>query len=66
MKHIKTYEELKPETYLSAADKLSKLGHDKRPEVLKSWGQDIKTKNLNKITCIYCTNRVCENVYEQV
>jgi hypothetical protein len=48
MKHIKTYEELKPETYLSAADKLSKMGHVKRPEVLKSWGEDIKIKNLIK------------------
>lgn len=48
MKHIKTYEELKPETYLSAADKLSKMGHVKRPEVLKSWGEDIKRKNLIK------------------
>ncbi len=48
MKHIKTYEELKPETYLSAADKLSKMGHVKRPEVLKSWSVDIKRKNLIK------------------
>lgn len=46
MKYIKTYEELKPETYLSAADKLSKLGHVKRPENLKNWANDTKRRNL--------------------
>lgn len=46
MRHIKTYEELKPETYLSAADKLSKLGHVKRPENLKKWANDTNRRNL--------------------
>lgn len=46
MKWIKTYEELKPETYDSAADKLSKLGHKKRPSELKSWSDNIKKRNL--------------------
>jgi len=46
MKYMKTYEELNPETYLSAADKLSKLGHVKRPENLKNWANDAKRKNL--------------------
>jgi hypothetical protein len=49
MRHIKTYEELKPETYLSAADKLSKLGHVKRPENLKKWADDAKRRNLISI-----------------
>jgi hypothetical protein len=46
MKWIKTYEELKPETYISAADKLSKMGHKKRPEKLISWSKNMKEKNL--------------------
>jgi hypothetical protein len=49
MRYLKTYEELKPETYLSAADKLSKLGHVKRPEVLKSWGQKNLIKSIDSI-----------------
>jgi len=41
MKYLKNwkilFEELKPSTYLSAADELSKIGHKKRPEELKKW-----------------------------
>jgi len=37
----KTNEELDPSTYLSAADKLKKLGHIRRPEVLTSYAKDI-------------------------
>jgi hypothetical protein len=43
MKYLKRWnilsEELKPSTYLSAADKLSKIGHKKRPEELKKWAR---------------------------
>lgn len=46
MKYIKTYEELKPETYASAADKLSKMGHKKRPEELINWSNQVKLKNV--------------------
>lgn len=39
MKYLKSYiiEELKPEVFKSAADKLSKLGHIKRPKELMDW-----------------------------
>lgn len=46
MKWIKTYEELKPETYASAADKLSKMGHKKRPEELINWSNQVKARNI--------------------
>lgn len=46
MKWIKTYEELKPETYTSAADKLSKMGHKKRPEELINWSNQVKARNI--------------------
>jgi hypothetical protein len=42
--HLSTNEELKPETYISAADKLTKLGHIKRPDQLKSWAETIKQR----------------------
>lgn len=44
--HLSTNEELKPQTYISAADKLSKLGHIKRPEQLKSWAETIKQREV--------------------
>jgi hypothetical protein len=37
MKHIKYIKELNTETYLSAANKLKKLGHGKRHDGLKNW-----------------------------
>jgi len=38
MRYLKTYnEELKADTYKSAADKLTKMGHAKRPEELMKW-----------------------------
>lgn len=53
MKYIKTFEELKPETYISAADKLSKLGHIKRPEQLKNYAYDtIRLNTTNSIKTI--------------
>jgi hypothetical protein len=37
-------EELSPSTYLSAAEKLKKLGHKKRPESLTLWSEEIKKR----------------------
>lgn len=45
--HLSTNEELKPQTYISAADKLSKLGHIKRPEQLKAWAETIKQREVD-------------------
>jgi len=45
--HLTTNEELKPQTYISAADKLTKLGHIKRPEQLKSWAETIKQREID-------------------
>ena len=44
--HLSTNEELKPQTYISAADKLTKLGHIKRPEQLKAWAETIKQREV--------------------
>jgi hypothetical protein len=44
--HLTTNEELNPQTYLSAADKLTKLGHIKRPEQLKAWSETIKQREI--------------------
>lgn len=44
--HLSTNEELNPQTYISAADKLSKLGHIKRPEQLKAWAETIKQREV--------------------
>jgi hypothetical protein len=44
IKNLSTNEELKPQTYISAADKLTKLGHIKRPEQLKAWAETIKQR----------------------
>lgn len=46
MKHIKAYEELNYDTYRSAADKLGKYGHKKRPDKLKKHAEVIKRKNI--------------------
>lgn len=45
--HLSTNEELKPQTYISAADKLSKLGHIKRPEQLKAWAETIRQREVD-------------------
>ena len=44
--HLSTNEDLDPRTYISAADKLTKLGHIKRPEQLKSWAETIKQREV--------------------
>jgi hypothetical protein len=47
MKHLKTFEELKPSTYFSAADKLKSKGHSSRADVLYDYGKSkIKTSPL--------------------
>ena len=50
MKYLKKFnEELRPQTYLSAARKLDKLGHTDRAEELKDWaGQIEKKEELRK------------------
>lgn len=40
-------EELKPETYKSAADKLLKIGHTKRPSELMKWHDILKQRELD-------------------
>ena len=45
--HLSTNEELKPQTYISAADKLKNLGHIKRPEQLKAWAETIKQREID-------------------
>ena len=45
MRYLKKYnEELKPETYLSAAQKLQSLGHQRRPEALRVYAEEIKQR----------------------
>jgi hypothetical protein len=39
-----TNEELNPSTYLSAADKLKKMGHIRRPEVLTAYAKEIEQR----------------------
>jgi hypothetical protein len=50
MKYLKKFnEELKPQTYLSAARKLTKMGHTDRAEELKDWAGKVELReNLNK------------------
>jgi hypothetical protein len=54
MKKLSTYnkfnEELKSSTYLSAAQKLQKMGHSRRPEVLKAWAEEVKQRETDRIT----------------
>lgn len=54
MKRLSTYnkfnEELKSSTYLSAAQKLQKLGHTRRPEVLTAWAEEIKKRESDRLT----------------
>ena len=41
---IATNEELSPKTYINAADKLSKMGHIKRPEQLRNWAEVVRQR----------------------
>ena len=43
-KDLSTNEELKPQTYISAADKLKNLGHIKRPEQLRAWAEVVRQR----------------------
>ena len=46
MKHLKRYnEELDPGTYSSAADKLRRMGHKRRPVELEEWADVIRKRN---------------------
>jgi hypothetical protein len=61
MKHInsrKQFEELDSSTYLSAADKLAKLGHKKRPIDLRNWSNIITAKQLGKYDMLIGKNVV--------
>jgi hypothetical protein len=45
MKYLKKFnEELRPQTYMSAARKLDKLGHTDRANALKDWAREMETK----------------------
>jgi hypothetical protein len=45
MKYLKRFnEELRPQTYMSAARKLDKLGHHDRAKVLKDWAREVEMK----------------------
>jgi hypothetical protein len=45
MKHLKKFnEELRPQTYMSAARKLDKLGHHDRANALKDWAKETEKK----------------------
>ncbi len=49
MKHIKKFnEELKSDTYYSAAGKLSNIGHIKRSSQLSIYGSDVKLRELEE------------------
>lgn len=48
MKKLKTFEELSPGTYTSAAEKLRKLGHVKRPNDIISWKEESAKRALIK------------------
>jgi len=49
MKYLKKYnEELRPQTYLNAANKLANLGHKRRPEELKKWAEEAKLRELEE------------------
>lgn len=66
MKHIKTFEELKPMTYLSAADKLTNIGHKKRPAALRDWVTTLLHKNtLNSIKTIGSFTFRIENFFKK-
>jgi hypothetical protein len=43
----KTNEELNPNTYFRAADKLKQWGHKRRPDVLTAWGKEVQDREKN-------------------
>ena len=50
MRYLRKYnEELKSDTYKSAADKLTKMGHVKRPEELMKWHAIAKEKEKEEV-----------------
>ena len=50
MRYLNKYnEELKSDVYKSAADKLKKLGHIKRPEELMKWHEITKQKEIDAL-----------------
>jgi hypothetical protein len=45
MKYLKKFnEELRPQTYMSAARKLDKLGHTDRANALKDWAKETEKR----------------------
>jgi hypothetical protein len=46
---LSTNEELSPSTYLSAADKLKKMGHTRRPEILTAYAKEIEQREKDAI-----------------
>jgi hypothetical protein len=49
MKYLKKFnEELRPSTYRTAADKLSKIGHKRRSSNLEDWANHVETENITK------------------
>lgn len=46
---LSTNEELSPSTYLSAADKLKKMGHIRRPEALTAYAKEIEQREKDAI-----------------
>lgn len=53
MKHLKTFEELKPSTYFSAADKLISKGHKSRADKLYDYGKSRMTSKTPFIFTIW-------------
>lgn len=50
MKYLKRYnEELKSDTYKSAADKLAKMGHKQRPQDLMNWHTIVKKREIDAL-----------------
>ncbi len=51
MKYLKRYnEELEPNTYRKAGERLKRMGHAKRGDKLISWGEDVKKKEEDRNT----------------
>jgi hypothetical protein len=45
--HLSINEELDPKTYISAADKLKRMGHKRRPADLEDWSDVMKQRKLD-------------------
>jgi hypothetical protein len=61
MRYLNKYnEELKSDVYKSAADKLTKLGHIKRPEELMKWHEITKQKEIDALKL--ATLKDCEQM----